>query len=254
MADYRFSAKLHSVAGTLVAAGLSFSQPALANSSATADIAAPLRTAMAAKPATQGSNDEKFRKLFNNWQQLEESNVSSLAAVAEAASQASNSGLARTTASKFTSGVSIPSLVPVETVRLTSSFGMRDHPVTGRRAAHKGIDLAAPTGTPIHAAADGIISRASWFGGYGLYISIEHGGQIETRYGHMSRLNVADGQRVAKGDIIGFVGTTGRSTGPHLHYEVRVNGEAVNPVPYMQVETQQFAQSSGNNADQGGPE
>lgn len=78
-----------------------------------------------------------------------------------------------------------------------------------------------------------MISRASWFSTYGLYVSIEHGGQIQTRYAHMSRLNVAEGQRVHKGDVIGFVGTTGRSTGPHLHYEVRVDGAAVNPVPYM---------------------
>lgn len=252
MADYSFSAKLRAFVGTLAAAAAFFiAQPALANSSATADIAAPLRTALAGKPATQGNGDEKFRKLFDNWQQLEESNVPALAAVAEAAD---NSALARATANKFTSGVSIPSLVPVATVRLTSSFGMRNHPISGRRRAHKGIDLAAPTGTPIHAAADGIISKASWYGGYGLFVSIEHGGQIQTRYGHMSRLNVADGQRVSKGDIIGYVGTTGRSTGPHLHYEVRVNGEAVNPIPYMQTETEQFAQSSGADAGQGGPE
>jgi murein DD-endopeptidase MepM/ murein hydrolase activator NlpD len=99
---------------------------------------------------------------------------------------------------------------------------------------HKGVDLPAPVGTPIHATADGIVSRADWFSSYGLYVSLEHGGNIETRYGHMSRLNVAAGQEVHKGDIIGYVGTTGRSTGPHLHYEVRVAGEAVNPLPYMQ--------------------
>ena len=78
-----------------------------------------------------------------------------------------------------------------------------------------------------------MISRASWFSTYGLYVAIEHGGQIQTRYAHMSRLNVAEGQRVRKGDVIGYVGSTGRSIGPHLHYEVRVDGAAVNPVPYM---------------------
>jgi murein DD-endopeptidase MepM/ murein hydrolase activator NlpD len=247
-----FGARFRVITSALAtAAAFLFAQPALANSSATADIAAPLRAAQAAKPATLGNGDEKFRKLFNNWQELEETAVPALAAVAEAASEANRSIVARPTASRHMSGVSIPSLMPVANIRLTSSFGMRDHPISGRRRAHKGIDLAAPTGTPIHASADGIISKAKWFGGYGLFVSIEHGGKIQTRYGHMSRLNVAEGQRVAKGDVIGFVGTTGRSTGPHLHYEVRINGEAVNPVPYLQ--TDQFAQSDGASAGQGGP-
>ena len=117
---------------------------------------------------------------------------------------------------------------------MTSSYGEREHPVLGRRRMHKGVDLAAPVGTPVYAPADGVVSRASWFSSYGLYISVEHGGEMQTRYGHLSRLNVAEGQTVHKGDVIGFVGSTGRSTGPHLHYEVRVDGEAVNPIPYMQ--------------------
>ena len=156
---------------------------------------------------------------------------------------------------KATATASSQTLFPGWGFRLTSSFGMRDHPISGGRRAHKGIDLAAATGTPIHAAADGIISKAQWFGGYGLYVSIEHGGSIQTRYGHMSRLNVAEGQRVSKGDVIGFVGTTGRSTGPHLHYEVRVNGEAVNPLPYLQ--SNQIAQSDSEpdaSGGEGGPE
>ncbi len=124
--------------------------------------------------------------------------------------------------------------MPVEGVRLTSNYGMREHPVLGGRRAHKGIDLAGPVGTPVYATADGVISKAEWFSSYGLFVSIEHGGALQTRYGHMSRLNVASGQQVQKGDLIGFIGSTGRSTGPHLHYEVRVNGEAVNPLPYMQ--------------------
>lgn len=114
---------------------------------------------------------------------------------------------------------------------------MRNHPVLGRRRNHKGVDLAAPTGTPIYATADGIVGKAQWFSSYGLYIRIDHGAKLETRYAHMSKLAVAAGERVKKGDIIGYVGSTGRSTGPHLHYEVRVDGVAVNPIPYM-VETQ----------------
>ena len=117
---------------------------------------------------------------------------------------------------------------------MSSGFGLRVHPVLGGLRAHKGIDLPAPTGTPIHATADGVVGRADWFSGYGLYVQLEHGGNMETRYGHMSRIAVAEGQIVHKGDVIGYVGSTGRSTGPHLHYEVRVAGEAVNPLPYMQ--------------------
>ena len=143
--------------------------------------------------------------------------------------------------------VTVPSRMPVEHARLSSDYGTRTHPVLGRRMGHKGIDLAAPTGTPIYATADGTISRAGPFSSYGNYVSIEHGGKIQTRYAHMSRVAVATGEKVKKGDIIGYVGSTGRSTGPHLHYEVRIDGQAVNPVPYMiESQTQQaFAMASG---------
>ena len=107
-------------------------------------------------------------------------------------------------------------------------------------------DLAGAIGTPVHAAADGTVSRADWFSSYGLYVSLEHGGTLQTRYGHMSRLNVAAGQHVHKGDVIGYIGTTGRSTGPHLHYEVRIAGEAVNPVPYLQAGAYQLALASAD--------
>ena len=214
-------------AGTL--ACITFAGPALANSSSNADISAPLRAAQSASQSASGGEDEQFRELFSTWQSFEADTVPALAAVAEAQSQAGMSSGIR----KSRPEVSIPSRVPLAGLKLTSGYGMRNHPVTGRRRSHKGIDLAAPTGTPIFATADGLISRASWFSSYGLYVSIEHGGQIQTRYAHMSRLNVANGQRVQKGDIIGFVGSTGRSTGPHLHYEVRIKGAAVDPVPYM---------------------
>jgi murein DD-endopeptidase MepM/ murein hydrolase activator NlpD len=82
-----------------------------------------------------------------------------------------------------------------------------------------------------------VVSKAEWFSSYGLYVALEHGADIQTRYGHMSRLNVYAGQRVRKGDVIGYIGSTGRSTGPHLHYEVRIAGLAVNPVPYMQTDS-----------------
>jgi len=122
---------------------------------------------------------------------------------------------------------------------------MRSHPVLGGRRQHHGIDLAAPTGTPVYATADGVIGRADWYSSYGLYISINHGAAMETRYAHLSRLAVAAGDTVKKGDLIGYVGSTGRSTGPHLHYEVRVEGVAVNPLPYMVESETQVAYLGG---------
>jgi murein DD-endopeptidase MepM/ murein hydrolase activator NlpD len=222
-----FFAKARAVVAAVAAiARLATANPALANSSATADIAAPLREAQATRPGASG--DEEFRRLFATWQQTDRAPI--------AATGTSTTG---PSASPLRIGrTAIPSLNPLSSASLTSGFGMRTHPVLGGRRGHKGIDLASPTGTPIRATADGVISRADWFSSYGLFVSIEHGGEIQTRYGHMSRLNVAAGQAVKKGDIIGYVGSTGRSTGPHLHYEVRIAGSAVNPVPYMQGQLQ----------------
>ncbi|HUD28868.1 MAG TPA: M23 family metallopeptidase [Novosphingobium sp.] len=222
----KFFAKFRAVTGLFVVAGLSVAvHPAMANSSAAAaDISAPLRAAQAANQSVTGGEDEQFRQLFSSWQNFEETGL---------ASAKPKPAVAGSFAS-----VAIPSRNPLAMERMTSSFGMRDHPILGGRRAHKGVDLAAPTGTPVYATADGTVSRASWFSGYGLYIALEHGGEMQTRYGHMSRLNVAEGQRVHKGDVIGFVGSTGNSTGPHLHYEVRMSGEAVNPIPYMQSNVQ----------------
>lgn len=229
---FRFVAKARLAASALVATfALVGALPALANSSATTDIAAPLRTAQSGKQSTAlGKGDEQFRQLFNSWQKLEEPGTAALVSVRKASDEAgAQAGFSRSTTS-----VSIPSLMPVDAVRMSSTFGEREHPILGGRRQHKGVDLAAPTGTPIYATANGRVEMAQWYSGYGLYVAIEHGGRIETRYGHMSQLNVAAGQYVTKGDVIGFVGSTGRSTGPHLHYEVRVDGEAVNPLPYMQ--------------------
>ena len=113
---------------------------------------------------------------------------------------------------------------------MTSGFGLRVHPILGGWRQHSGIDLAAPFGSPIVAPSEGVVSAAGWSGGYGLMVALEHGGGLETRYGHMSRLGVVPGQHVHRGEVIGFVGSTGLSTGPHLHYEMRINGRAVNPL------------------------
>jgi len=190
------------------------------STAATADMTAPLRDNQN-DVADQG--DSRFKSLFASWTAIER--TAPTAATAEFAPAYSSPIQPR--------GISVPSRMPLEGAALTSGFGMRTHPVLGGRRQHQGIDLAAPTGTPVYATADGVISRADWFSSYGLFISIEHGAAMETRFGHLSRLAVAAGDTVKKGDLIGYVGSTGRSTGPHLHYEVRVEGLAVNPIPYM---------------------
>ncbi|MFD1105507.1 M23 family metallopeptidase [Sphingobium olei] len=127
----------------------------------------------------------------------------------------------------------IPSGRPVEKLSLTSNFGVRSDPFNGGARMHKGIDIPGPMGTPIHATADGIVSRSGWASGYGNLVQISHGSGMETRYGHMSKLLVAENSYVKRGQIIGLMGSTGRSTGSHLHYEVRVDGAAINPLPFV---------------------
>ncbi len=121
--------------------------------------------------------------------------------------------------------------IPVDFTRISSTFSAgRLHPILGLMRAHKGVDYAAPTGTPIHAAGDGVIKFRGWMNGYGNFVIIQHNSTISTAYGHMSRFaNERIGQHVTQGQVIGFVGMTGLATGPHLHYEFRVNGTQRNP-------------------------
>jgi len=130
--------------------------------------------------------------------------------------------------------ISIPSIQPLANFTFTSAFGVRSDPFRGSAAMHAGIDLSASYGTPIYATADGTIDRAEWFGGYGNMVEIDHGKGIATRYGHMSRIAAHSGEHVRRGELIGYVGSTGRSTGNHLHYEVRIDGHAVNPIPFLE--------------------
>ena len=120
---------------------------------------------------------------------------------------------------------------PIDGARLSSGFGRRHHPVLGYARAHKGVDFAAPRGTPIYAAGDGVIERADRYGSFGNYVRIRHANGYKTAYAHLNGFarGMKSGKRVRQGDVIGYVGTTGRSTGPHLHYEVHLNGTAVNP-------------------------
>ncbi|GMN03401.1 M23 family metallopeptidase [Erythrobacter sp. MTPC3] len=218
-----FKSNFRHAAGVLGAGiMLAAAAPAAANTStnAAADVAEPIREAQS---DSLTSGDPRFRQLFASWSALD--------------SAGPGSPMEQPT-------VAVPSRMPLAGARMTSDYGMRNHPVLRKRARHNGVDLAAPTGTPIYATADGVIGRADWFSSYGLYISIDHGADLETRYAHMSRLAVAAGEYVQKGDVIGYVGSTGRSTGPHLHYEVRVDGVAVNPIPYMVETEMQLAAST----------
>jgi murein DD-endopeptidase MepM/ murein hydrolase activator NlpD len=202
--------------------------PALANETATT---AQISSVQAANPAATG--DAEFAQLFASWKSFD------TAGAAPAGAMAPNH-------------VSVPTGMPLARATMTSHYGMRVHPILGGARKHEGVDLAAPTGTPVYAPADGFVQRASVFGSYGNFIEIEHGGDLETRYGHLSGYAVAAGDQVHKGQLIGYVGTTGRSTGPHLHYEVRVAGQAVDPSPYLD-DTQLAVNETDPKLGRGGP-
>ncbi|TPE61060.1 M23 family peptidase [Sandaracinobacter neustonicus] len=154
-----------------------------------------------------GGTDPRFTELFVNWQRVEQ--------LEEAM-------------------VSLPSFIPAKSYTLTSSYGVRYDPFNGRAAQHAGLDMAGSMGEPIYAAAAGRVVRAERFGGYGLAVDIDHGRGILTRYGHLSKIKVNVGDTVAIGEVIGAMGSTGRSTGTHLHYEVRIDGRPVNPRPFLE--------------------
>jgi murein DD-endopeptidase MepM/ murein hydrolase activator NlpD len=130
--------------------------------------------------------------------------------------------------------LSIPAFLPTSNFSFTSGFGYRYDPFNGGTALHSGVDMAGPVGTPIMASADGVIVKAGWANGYGNLVEIDHGRGLTTRYGHLSAINVSIGDRVTQGNQVGAMGSTGRSTGSHLHYEVRINGAAVNPMPFLE--------------------
>ncbi|HEY7243336.1 MAG TPA: M23 family metallopeptidase [Xanthobacteraceae bacterium] len=133
---------------------------------------------------------------------------------------------------------SIPVRKPLDSeIELMSGFGVRQDPFTGSPAMHTGIDLHGRSGDPVHASADGTVTAAGWSGGYGRVVDVDHGGGLSTRYAHLSAINVQVGQRIKAGHIVGRLGSTGRSTGPHLHYETRVKGEAVDPYKFLRAET-----------------
>ncbi|WP_309085414.1 peptidoglycan DD-metalloendopeptidase family protein [Chelativorans sp.] len=129
----------------------------------------------------------------------------------------------------------IPVANPIPGAAVTSSFGMRRDPILGRPAHHSGMDFRAPPGAPVRAAGAGTVVSAGWNDGYGRMVEVDHGNGITTRYAHLSRILVRKGEEIRNGALIGRVGSSGRSTGPHLHYEVRKNGRAVNPLKFLSV-------------------
>jgi murein DD-endopeptidase MepM/ murein hydrolase activator NlpD len=167
---------------------------------------APTAT-MAAAATAEIASEQQFKTLFQTWKKF------------DGGTQAG--------------AIAIPSVQPVTQLRFTSNFGIRSDPFQGTARMHAGVDIPGPIGTPIYATADGIIAHADRQGGYGNMVEINHGKGIATRYGHLSKILVGDGTRVTRGQLIGLMGSTGRSTGSHLHYEVRIDGHAVNPVPFL---------------------
>jgi murein DD-endopeptidase MepM/ murein hydrolase activator NlpD len=132
----------------------------------------------------------------------------------------------------------LPLARPLPSLAISSNFGSRSDPFLGSKAYHAGTDFMSEQGMPISATAPGTVTEAGWNGGYGNMVEINHGNGIVTRYGHMSKILVKAGQKVDIGTKIGLVGTTGRSTGPHLHYEVRVEGDAIDPMPFIRAGTE----------------
>ena len=180
--------------------------PALLRQIATTDAASQLGQGGPYEPV-KANSDSTFKQLFSSWKKLDNLSVGAIA---------------------------VPSEKPVKMAAFTSGYGVRSDPFGGGAARHMGIDLAGPVGTPVYATADGTVSDSGYnSGGYGNLIKLDHGRGVETRYGHLSALLVSAGQRVTRGQLIGRMGSTGRSTGSHLHYEVRIEGKAVNPIPFM---------------------
>jgi murein DD-endopeptidase MepM/ murein hydrolase activator NlpD len=162
-------------------------------------------------------------------------------------SRALESGLSPSFAGDWTELADAPSLWPVEG-RVGSSFGERQDPINGEGAFHSGLDIDAPYGTPVRAAADGDVTGTIMGAGYGRQIVLDHGHDVVTLYGHLSAMAVVPGQHVTRGQVIGYVGQSGRATGPHLHYEVRVHNVPVNPHKYLRTTYEQIAFSDSGNA------
>jgi murein DD-endopeptidase MepM/ murein hydrolase activator NlpD len=202
-----------------------------AAAAATADPAPPASTSLA---LTNNVNQQSVKGSIDQLAALRDYALSGRVSVAL------QDGLSPSFTGDWTTLADAPSMWPVEG-RVTSSFGERQDPFNGEGAFHTGIDIAAPYGTPVHAAAAGVVTGADMGRGYGRTVELNDGHDIMTVYAHMSALAVVAGQHISRGQIIGYVGDSGRSTGPHVHYEVRVDGVPVNPYKYLRDTYAQFA-------------
>jgi len=184
--------------------------PSAAAAAVAQPVSRPAAIDTGAGTRAEAQADQQYRTLFQSWKKMDGPGI--------------GTGIG---------AIAIPSVQPVQQLRFTSNFGIRSDPFQGTARMHAGVDIPGPVGTPIYATADGIVSHADRQGGYGNLVEINHGKGIATRYGHLSKILVSDGARVTRGQLIALMGSTGRSTGPHLHYEVRMDGHAVNPVPFL---------------------
>jgi murein DD-endopeptidase MepM/ murein hydrolase activator NlpD len=201
------------------------------------------RNSAAPTPATLSLTDDV------NQQQVKQSIEQFYALRSEAmsgqVSRALEGGLTPTFGGDWTEFADAPSIWPVEG-RVGSSFGEREDPFNGEGKFHTGVDIEAPYGTPVRASADAEVSGASMGAGYGREVVLDHGHGFLTVYGHLSAIAVVAGQRVIRGQVIGYVGQSGRATGPHLHYEVRINNVPVNPHKYLRSTYEQIASLDSN--------
>lgn len=172
-------------------------------------------------------NPEKFTESLNRLYALRDTAMTGVATAG-----ISNGFTRQASLSDWVRAADAPQFWPV-TGPITGPFGERTDPFNGEGAFHAGVDISSTYGQPVLAPADGDVTFADFFSGYGRMISIDHGHGVTTRYGHLSGVTVIEGQHVQRGQVIGYVGMTGRSTGPHLHYEVRINDTPVNPTKYL---------------------
>ena len=162
-------------------------------------------------------------------------------------SRALEGGLTSSFTGDWTELADAPSMWPVEG-RVASSFGEREDPINGEGAFHTGVDIDAPYGTPVRASGDGTVTGAQMGAGYGRELTLDHGHDVVTLYGHLSAVAVYPGQHVTRGQVIGYVGESGRATGPHLHYEVRLHNVPVNPYKYLRVTYEQATNLYGDSS------
>jgi murein DD-endopeptidase MepM/ murein hydrolase activator NlpD len=222
--------------------------------SAAPQIVAPVAKTAAPAQAGQTQSDEagqtqsddvsqqQFAKTIDQFYELRSD------ALSGRVTRALEGGLSPSFSGDWTVFADAPSLWPIQGP-IASSFGEREDPINGEGKFHTGIDIDAPYGTPVHAAGDGDVSDASMGAGYGREVVLNHGHDLLTVYGHLSAIAVRPGQHVIRGQVIGYVGQSGRATGPHLHYEVRVHNVPVNPHKYLRMTFEQLADSGASTGE-----